>query len=200
MPKGIKKKNKKTSTKNKMKTDKVTNEVIDIFFNTEIKDEESLDTISDEPNEIDDSVESLLDPLEDKEILKEIEAPETIAIEGEDSEQLLVTSSFSDDGETLHTIQSIRKNLPPRETWASKECRFKTGQKIMPITLKKANYSTYEAASVISPGIDKDTFFIKISRSMNEICVKGSEWTIADKACKPYVSYWDSLPIIKVRK
>jgi hypothetical protein len=203
MPRGRKPKTFK-QTKIKGKSAKsVSAEVQDVFFNTNIKDdEEVLETITE------DIVEEIAD-LEDVaaltgEIPKEVEAPETVSIsEGGvgDSETFMVVSSFSDEGDELQTIQSIRGNKPPEATWADKHSKFVTGQKIMPSRLTKDEIKNFECARVISPGFAFDTYLIKMSRSMNEISIKGADWVLASIDCKPYVSYWDSVsPIIKMRK
>lgn len=180
----------------------ISKEVMEIFFNTKDEEKEEieapLDILDDEIN-IDDALVPPPDLLD-----QDVEVPETVSIVNdstEDSEHLMVVSSFSDDGESIQTIQSIKKNTPPVDTWADKDTKFKCGQRIMPSTLSKSACKNYECAVIISAGAHQNTYMIKLSRSMNEICVNGSNWVEASKDCKPYVSYWESIsPTMKVIK
>lgn len=206
MPKGKKKSlikhkdSKKAVTKPKSNLSK---EVMEIFFNTGDEEKEEVDAPLDLPDDevinIDDALVPPLD-LSDQ----EVEVPETVSIVNdatEDSEHLMVVSSFSDDGDAIQTIQSVRKNAPPVDTWADKDTKFKCGQRIMPATISKNASKNYECAVIISQGTHQNTYMIKLSRSMNEICVNGSNWVAASKDCKPYVSYWESVsPTMKVIK
>ena len=204
MPRGRKPKALKDSKiKVKPNKDTISSEVQDIFFNSGIKDEEDV-PIEELVEEVVDLENPLLDELEEKEAVKEVEAPETVSLSSrgtEDSETFIAVTSFSDEGDEIQTLQSIRPNPPPQESWSDKHSKFVTGQKIMPVRLTKDMYSTFECASVVSPARDFDTYMVKMSRSMNETVIKGSEWVIANKECKPYVSYWEAAsPIIKMRK
>lgn len=205
MPRGRKPKALKNTKVKGKEEDSVSAEVRDIFFNADIKDEEDVleaiaDDVVEEIAELEDPVALVGDP----EVPKEVEAPETISIsEGGvgDSETFMVVSSYSDDGDELQTIQSIRGNKPPEVTWADKHSKFVTGQKIMPTRLTKEEIKNFECARVISPGSSFDTYCVKMSRSMNEIVIKGFDWMLASEDCKPYVSYWDAVsPVIKMRK
>jgi hypothetical protein len=187
MPRG----RKKNSLKKKNSSKNVSKEVQDIFFNTDIKDEEEIvDTTTEETIE---SPEEILSTLDED---KEVEVPETVPIPDgsiNDTEQFTVVASYSDDGEEVKTVQCIRKNQPPPEsTWADKKCKFKCGQKIMPRVIKKKDIPNYECAVVISPGTYPDTYIIKISRSLNETQVIGNNWEEASDKCKPYVSFWEA--------
>lgn len=187
----LKHKNSKKQTNSKPKKEK---NVIDIYFNTSI--DEEVEIVEEDVN-IDDA---LISPLDIGEI--EAEIPESISISNDstdDSEFIVVSSSYADEVDKVQTIQSLRKNLPPGESWTSKGVKFKCGERIMPSKLPKKCYGTYECAVVISPDVYHNTFRIKLSRSNNETCINGDEWVIADKKCKPYVSYWETVsPIIKV--
>jgi len=198
MPRGRKKgtPKKECSNKSKIKNKKDTSkEVRDMFFNTEIPEED--DTIA----EVDDS-ELLKSPLEDDEIVKEIEAPETLVDQTvEDTETFVTVSSINDEGDEVKSVFSVRANAPPKASWADKKIKFTCGQFIMPASIAKDQIKNYECAVVISPDVKEDTYMIKLSRCMNEIVIKGCDWVIADKNCKPYVKYWDTIsPMIRINK
>lgn len=198
MPRGKKKgtPKKECSNKSKIKNKKDTSkEVRDMFFNTEIPEEE--DTLV----EVDEADLSK-SPLEDEEIVKEIEAPETLVDQTvEDNETLVTVSSINDEGDEVKNIFTIRANAPPKESWADKKVKFTCGQNIMPAKLSKELIKNYECAVVICPDVKEDTYMIKLSRSMNETCIKGCDWVIADKNCKPHVKYWDTIsPFMKIKK
>ena len=190
----------KNSKKPLKKQPKKQKNVIELYFNTPIDEEvENIVEIVDEDVSIEDA---LVSPLEIGEV--EAEVPESISISNdatEDSEYIVVSSSYSDDGEQIQSIQSIRKNLPPSDSWTSKGVKFKCGERIMPNKLPKKSYKNYECAVVISPDVHQNTYRIKLSRSNNETCINGSDWVLASKECKPYISYWESVsPIIKVNR
>ena len=195
MPRGRKKKLLDT------KKTKVSKEVIDIFFNDDIKEET-------EETEIPETVEETGEENEqinvDELVEKDSEVPENSPItEGivENVEHVIMTTLFNDDGDEIQTVQHIRSNPPPKESWADKGTRFKCGQQIIPKKLLKSSYPTYECSVVISAGISPNTYMVKHSRGRNESCIHGDDWMEADKKCKPYVSYWDSIsPIIKCKK
>ena len=200
MPRGRKKGTlkKECSTKSKIKNKKDTSkEVRDMFFNTVIPEED--DAVVDA--EVDEA-ELLKPPLEDEEIVKEIEAPETLVDQTvEDNETFVTISSINDDGDEVKNVFSVRANAPPKASWADKKVKFTCGQFIMPAKISKDSIKNYECAVVICPDVREDTYMIKLSRSMNETAIKGSEWILADKNCKPYVKYWDSIsPMIRINK
>lgn len=208
MPRGRKKKlvDDKSPRKSSNKKDStISKEVQDIFFDSGIKDDEvepTVDATEDPDLELDlEAVVAGVD-IEEGAEEPEIEKPESLSTttEGEDVEQVIVISSFSDDGEERQSLQTIRKNPPPRESWADKQCKFKCGQRIMPKNLAKNKMSEYECAVVISPGTLTNSFMIKLSRSMNETSVRGNDWVEADPKCKPYVSFWEAnSPVKKVK-
>jgi len=188
----------------------VATELENTFFNTDIKgdpdDEVLLSHITEDVAEdVVEEISELEDPVElADDIPKEADAPETVSLSNGgigDSETFMVVSSFSDEGDELQTIQSIRGNKPPEASWADKYSKFKPGQTIMPKQLTKDAIKNFECARVVSPGVAFDTYFVKLSRGMNEITIKGSDWVQASEECKPYVSYWDVVsPVIKMRK
>lgn len=198
MPRGKKKgtPKKECSKKSKIKNKKDTSkEVRDMFFNTEIPEEE--DTLV----EVDED-ELSKPPLEDEEIVKEIEAPETLVDQTvEDNETFVTVSSINDEGDEVKSVFTVRANAPPKESWADKKVKFICGQTVMPVKLSKESIKNYECAIVICAGVKEDTYIIKLSRAMNEICIKGCDWVLADKNCKPFVKYWDIIsPFVKIKK
>lgn len=202
MPRGRKKKLNKPIKAKKLKTQKpkkdISKEVQDAFFNEVIPEEDVKET---ELDEIEDATETV-DATDDiQEVPPESGEVEQKDSQVDDSEQVIVISTYSDDGDERQILQTIRKNPPPRESWADKKSRFKGGQFIMPIKLTKDKFSSYECTVVISASTEFDTYAVKHSRCMNETIIKGCEWVIADAGCKPYINYWDLVsPIIKMKK
>ena len=210
MPRGRKKsllKN-KDSKNNTLKSKKldISKEVRNIFFNSDIHDDE-VETAGPSDNEdtpigdIDIEEATInLNPLEDEEVVEGIKEKETIVAPTEDIEQFVVTS-ISDNGEEIFSIQSFRSNKPPKDSWADKATKFSCGQKIMPKSISKKDMASYEVAVVISCGSMLDTYHIKQSRAMNETIIRGIDWVPAAASCKPYKDYWESIsPTIKINK
>jgi hypothetical protein len=212
MPRGRKKKHNtekppktkkpvKPATKSFKPKKDISKEIQDSFFNDEIPDdgpiEENLDLA--DPELVDDET---VDPVASDEVeVSDSTEDKKEKIESDDSEQVIVTTTFSDDGDERQIVQTIRKNLPPKDSWADKESKFKGGQKIMPASLKKEQYASYECSVVISASTAYNTYAVKHSRCMNETIIKGNEWVIASDECKPYVNYWDLVsPIIKMKR
>lgn len=220
MPRGRKKKEvkpkakkiKKVNTKSIKEEPKkinVSKEIQEIFFNDNIEDKDDEDGVDETPSvdldgEIDVSeIDLNKNLLEDDEVVNATKEKDTVVdtVNSEGEEQFVVSTSFSDDGEEIYNVHQVRINLPPKESWADKHAKFKSGQRIMPKSLKPSDYASYECATVISAGSTYDTYQIKNSRAMNETTVYGRDWVLADPACKPYVSYWEvNSPIIKVKK